>query len=203
MRSWSDASNCIAVYFRRDGSRLQDGKRRRQESSVGQVLSGGNHVNRDEASWIVVDFSKLGLITGCRYMELCHMKASAYDASNKAISLIQGKTRKVKHVFRTDDEAAFFDAHTKGKAEDALIFTQLKADEKTGEVTAEPWKKSNQQPRMKAVLKAANIKRHIRFLDLRHTFATLLVKNGTSIQLVANQFGHSTTRWPARSFEPA
>lgn len=99
-----------------------------------------------------------------------------------------------KHVFLTDDEAAFFDAHTKGKAEDDLIFTQLKTDEKTGEVTAEPWKKSNQQPRMKAALKAANIKRQIRFHDLRHTFATLLVKSGTSIQLAANQLGHSTTR---------
>ena len=140
------------------------------------------------------DLVQAALITGCRYMELCRMKASDYDASIKAISLIQGKTRKVKHVFLTDDEAAFFDAHTKGKAEDDLIFMQLKVDEKTGEVSAEPWKKSNQQPRMRAALKASGVKRHVRFKDLRATFATLLVKRGVSIQLVANQLGHSGTR---------
>ena len=47
---------------------------------------------------------------------------------------------------------------------------------------------------MKSGLKAAGINRHVRFHDLRHTFATLLAMNGTSIQLIANQLGHSGTR---------
>jgi integrase len=135
-----------------------------------------------------VDFRDLvqgALITGCRYGELARLKVSSYDRQTHAISLVQGKTGKVKHVFLTDDEAAFFVERTKGKAGEELIF---KRDD------GEPWAKSNQQPRMKAVLNAAGIRRHVRFHDLRHTFATLLALNGTSIQLIANQLGHSGTR---------
>jgi integrase len=57
-----------------------------------------------------------------------------------------------------------------------------------------PWAKGNQQPRMRAALKKAGIKRHVRFHDLRHTFATLLTRQGVSIQVVADQLGHSGTR---------
>ncbi|MBB5327999.1 hypothetical protein [Tunturiibacter gelidoferens] len=76
------------------------------------------------------------------------LKVSAYDPQLHAISLVQDKTGKVKHVFLTDQEAALF---------------------------GEQWAKSNQQPRMKAVLKAAGIKRHVRFHELRHTFVRLAV----------------------------
>jgi integrase len=131
------------------------------------------------------DLVQAALITGCRYGELSTLKVSAYDAQLRAISLIQGKTRKLKHVFLTDDEAAFFDKRIVGKQSEELLF---KRDD------GKPWGKSNQQPRMMAVLKAAGISRHVRFHDLRHTFATLLAMNGTSIQLIANQLGHSGTR---------
>jgi integrase len=53
---------------------------------------------------------------------------------------------------------------------------------------------------MKAVLKADGITRYVRFHDLRHTFAALLVVNGTSIQLIANQLGHSGTRMARKHY---
>ncbi len=46
---------------------------------------------------------------------------------------------------------------------------------------------------MKYVLREAKIERHIRFHDLRHTFASLLIQNGASIEVIANQLGHSGT----------
>jgi integrase len=61
-------------------------------------------------------------------------------------------------------------------------------------VKSEAWKKSNQQPRMKAALKAAGIERHIRFHDLRHTFASLLAMSGTNMKVISNQLGHSSVR---------
>jgi len=131
------------------------------------------------------DLVQAALITGCRYGELCSLKVSAYDASLKSISLIQAKTGKPKHIFLTKEETAFFKKRMKGKSKNDFML--LRED-------GEPWGNSNQRERMKDALKAAKIKRHVRFHDLRHTFATLLVMNGTSIQLVANQLGHSGTR---------
>jgi integrase len=131
------------------------------------------------------------LYTGCRYGELCGLKVSSFDVQIGTISLIQGKTGKVKRVFLTDDEAAFFKKQILGKKPDDLMFHRR---------DGLPWGKSHQQPRMKAALKAAGIERHVRFHDLRHTFATLLVMSGTSVQLIANQLGHSGTRVAEKNY---
>lgn len=131
------------------------------------------------------DLVRGGLATGCRYMELATMTAAAYDRTIKAISVRQAKTGKVKHVFLTDDEAGFFARATADKQRNDLLFRQADGS---------PWLKSSQQSRMAAALKAAGIKRHVRFHDLRHTFATLLTQQGVSIQVVADQLGHSGTR---------
>jgi integrase len=131
------------------------------------------------------DLVQAALMTGCRYGELSSLRVGSYDMQLRSISIIQSKTGKLKHVFLTDNEANFFDNCLAGKQREDLMFRRE---------DGEPWRKSNQQPRMSAVLKAAGITRHVRFHDLRHTFATLLAMNGTSIQLIANQLGHSGTR---------
>lgn len=140
------------------------------------------------------DFRNLvqaALITGCRYGELCSMQAEAYDASVGALSVIQAKTGKMKRIFLTPEETAFFQTHIRGKQTGELMFRR--AD-------GQAWGKSHQQPRMESTLKAAGIGRHIRFHDLRHTFATLLAMNGTSLQLIANQLGHSGTRMAEKHY---
>jgi len=137
------------------------------------------------------DFANLvhgAVITGCRYMELGRMPVSAYDPTNKSVSAVQTKSGgggKVKHVYLTGEEAIFFEHMAAGKRNRDLLFTQQ---------DGKPWVKSAQQPRMQAALKAAGIHRHVRFHDLRHTFATWQVAAGTSIQMVANQLGHASTR---------
>jgi len=97
---------------------------------------------------------------------------------------MQSKTGKTKYIFLTDDEGAFFAALCDGKRHDDLL---LRSSD------GEAWSKSNQQQRMKSVLRAAHIKRPVRFHDLRHTFASLLIQNGTKIEVIANQLGHNGT----------
>ena len=93
------------------------------------------------------------------------MPVSAYDPTNKSVSAVQTKSGKVKHIYLTDEEAIFFEHMAAGKRSNALLFTQ--ADGKK-------WVKGSQQSRMANALKAAGIDRHVRFHDLRHTFATWL-----------------------------
>jgi integrase len=143
-----------------------------------------------------LDFADLvrgAVITGCRYMELGRMLVSAYDPTNKSVSMVQRKTGKVKHVYLTDEESVLIEGLAAGKRHTDLLFTQLALDAE-GKRIAKPWVKSAQQPRMRAALRAAGINRHVRFHDLRHTFATWQVAAGTSIQMVANQLGHTSTR---------
>jgi integrase len=134
------------------------------------------------------DFRNLvqaALITGCRYGELCRLRVSSYDGNGRTIEVIQSKTGKKKLVFLTDDEAAFIEPHTDGKQSSELMFRR---DD------GEAWGKSHQQQRMEDTLSAAGIKRHVRFHDLRHTFATLLAMNGAALPLIADQLGHNGTR---------
>jgi integrase len=48
------------------------------------------------------DLVQAALVTGCRYGELATLKVSAYNDELRAVSLVQGKTGKLKHVFLTD-----------------------------------------------------------------------------------------------------
>ena len=133
------------------------------------------------------DFRNLvyaALATGCRYAELCDLRVSALDKRDNTLFVIQPKTGTPKRIHLTEEEMAFFVALTSNKQNSEHVLT--KSD-------GTPWKHSNQQQRMTQALEAAGIRRKVRFHDLRHTLATLLIQNGASIEVIANQLGHSGT----------
>jgi integrase len=47
---------------------------------------------------------------------------------------------------------------------------------------------------MADALKAAGIKRHVTFRDLRRTFGSWLANRGTGMDVIAKQLGHRSTR---------
>lgn len=133
----------------------------------------------------------VALMTGARYGELCSLKAGAYDPRTQTLTIMQTKTGKVKRLALTEAEADTIAKLATGKSADDLLL--VRADGKA-------WTKSMQQHRIKAAARAAGITRHVRFHDLRHTFASLLISNGASIHVVANQLGHSSTAMAERTY---
>lgn len=149
------------------------------------------YLRQDEAKAFIAacpkDFRNLvyaALATGARYGELCGLPVSAFDLKQKTVTIKQSKTGTLKYVALTDKEAKFFGALTRGRNREESML--LRDD-------GEQWAKSHQQHRMEAVLKVAKITRPVRFHDLRHTLASLLIQNGAPIEVIANQLGHSST----------
>lgn len=129
------------------------------------------------------------LFTGCRYGELCVMKVSAYDSHLHAINVLQGKTKKTKTIFLSDEEIAFFDELTRDRKRDEFMFLRNDGGE---------WKKDHQRERMKDARTAAEITKDITFHNLRHTFGSLLAMSGTRRELLQKQLGHSSARMTDR-----
>ena len=138
------------------------------------------------------DFHNLvlgALFTGCRYGELCELKVEAYDSLNRSIKVFQGKTKRLKNVFLSDEESSFFDEQAKDKKLADFLFLRSDGTE---------WKKDHQRERMKDACTAAKIEKHITFHNLRHTFGSLLAMNGTRRELLQKQMGHSSARMTER-----
>lgn len=138
------------------------------------------------------DFQQLvqgALFTGCRYSELCDMRVEAFDPLNRSIEVLQGKTKRLKNIYLTDEEALFFENQVKGRRHGALMFPR-------SDGTA--WRKDHQRKRMKVACEAARIEKDITFHNLRHTFASLLAMGGTRPELLRKQMGHSSARMTDR-----
>ena len=54
----------------------------------------------------------------------------------------------------------------------------------------------------KKILKDAGLE-HIRFHDLRHTFATLALQNGVDVKTVSSMLGHYDAGFTLRTYTPA
>ena len=91
---------------------------------------------------------------------------------------------KPRHVILAEEGQTFFETMTAGRPDDAPIFQR----ENGGR-----WGKSHQARPLREACKRARIK-PASFHVLRHTYASLLVMNGATLQVVASNLGHSDTR---------
>jgi integrase len=138
------------------------------------------------------DFRKIvhaGLLTGARWSELRRLRASDYDGATLLIA--QAKANRPRHIYLTDEGKAAFDEWTADLKRDDLIFTREDGD---------GWSSHDQHRRMKAACEAAEIKPAIGFHALRHSYASLLVKRGVSLAIVAEALGHGDTRMVSKHY---
>jgi integrase len=115
------------------------------------------------------DFRSLvmaALQTGARFGELCRLTVADFNSDAGTLAVRQSKSGKSRHVYLTDEGAAFFKQLTAGRAGDEVMLR--KAD-------GTPWKRSEQSRPMTAAVKRAKVTPSISFHGLRHSYASLAV----------------------------
>jgi integrase len=128
------------------------------------------------------------LFTGARYGQLARLTAADFDPD---VGTLQVSTRKgdgsVKeyHVQLTAEGTKFFAQQCLGKVGSDRLFS--KAD-------GSAWEKSHQDRPMREAFAHAKISPHLGINQLRHTYASLALKNGVDLQYIAKNFGHTDTR---------
>jgi integrase len=134
------------------------------------------------------DFRRLvqaGLCTGARFGELARLTVADFNLDAGTVAIWQSKSGKATQVFLADEGAAFFKQLTAGRAGGEVML--CKAD-------GTPWQKSEQSRPMAAAVERAKISPAVSFHGLRHTAASLAIMNGTPLQVVAKNLGHTDTR---------
>jgi integrase len=125
------------------------------------------------------------LQTGCRYGELARLEVADLNRDARTLAVHRSKSSKPRHVVLTDEGAAFFARLCAGRAGKEIMLR--KAD-------GEAWGTSNQAYPMAETCKHAKIDPSINFHQLRHTWASHAVMNGTPLLVVAKNLGHTDTR---------
>jgi len=145
------------------------------------------------------------LMTGCRYGELCAMKAVDFDPQAGTVTIRLSKAGKPRHVALTEEGLRFFKGVTAGMAGDARMFNRDRVvtqatREAAGTTERAPWGGSDQFRPISAACIAANIAPAISFHELRHTYASRLAMRGVPMGVIAAQLGHSDTRMTERHY---
>ncbi len=134
---------------------------------------------------------RAALLTGCRYGELARVRVSDFDDDAAIVTLSHTKSGKTRHVPLTDEGRDFFSDAIIALNRKDLIFRRS---------DGEPWRKSNQFRSMRVACAAAKIEPPISFHVLRHTYGSLLAKEGVPLQVIAAALGHSDTRMTEKHY---
>lgn len=128
------------------------------------------------------DLVQAALQTGARYGELCALRVRDFHRGKVAIH--RSKSGKPRDIVLSDEGAAFFEQLTAGRSPDEFALRRPDGG---------PWTKSGQSRLMRAACVRAKITPAIGFHQLRHTWASHAVMNGTPLMVVAKNLGHAST----------
>jgi integrase len=150
-----------------------------------------------ETSQPLCDIAKVMLDTGMRPEEVFRMRADNIDFKQKTIFNPFGKTKAARRTIpMTDDVLSLL----KGRAQEAT---------RVGTPFLFPSPHNAQKPiasvkkAHKAAVERAQIKRHFRLYDLRHTFATRAVASGANLPTLSALLGHASIQMTMRYVHPA
>jgi len=120
------------------------------------------------------------LYTGCRFSEIAQLKMNDFSAKDGTIFIEQSKSARSRFVPLTAEGVKFFEYVTAGKLSQDHIFTNSNGDH---------WKQLDNKAFNQA-REAAKANHKGTFHSLRHTYATLMLNNGASLEVICKILGH-------------
>jgi integrase len=130
------------------------------------------------------DLISAALVTGARFGELARLTVADYDDRNRSVFISESKSGKPRHVPLPSGGAELFDNLASGRAGHAPLLRQE---------SGEPWKPSTYNRPWKELLARAGVG-DITLHELRHTYASTMVRKGAPLMVVAQALGHTDTR---------
>jgi integrase len=137
------------------------------------------------------DLVLAALHTGCRYGELCRMRAGDFSPDSGTVFVGQSKSGKARHVVLTDEGQHFFETLTAGRTGGTLMLNHADGS---------GWGPSHQIRPMAEACLAARIEPAAGFHILRHTAASHLVMSGVPLTVVAHNLGHADTHMTEKHY---
>ena len=151
----------------------------------------------------------LELVSGLRKGELVALLWSDLDIENQTISVSKQATRDENGnivITRPKTETSVRQVSIPQDAVDLLIQEEDKHPDNQymfpSPVTGEMYHPDSVVKLHEKILKDAGLE-HIRFHDLRHTFATLALQNGVDVKTVSNMLGHYDAGFTLRTYTHA
>lgn len=139
------------------------------------------------------DFRELvaaALYTGARYSELARAQAAHMDIQQRSLYVPLSKSGRPRTIHLNKKAVGFFTRIAAGKVGSDLLLTKSDGSE---------WGKAHQSRRMQLACERAEVPA-MGFHQLRHSYASIAVKNGLPLQILALNLGHADTRMVERHY---
>jgi integrase len=136
------------------------------------------------------DLVAAALMTGARFGELARLAVRDFDHANGTVFVERSKNGRARHIPLTAGGLALFERLAMGRDPRAPLLR--------GE-GGEAWKPAQYQRGFKAALERAKLE-SITLHELRHSYASAMVRNGAPLLVVAEALGHSGTRMAEKHY---
>ena len=122
-------------------------------------------------------------MTGARFSELARLLVKDFDPANGSVFVAKSKTAKARHIALPPGGVTLFHRLASGRDPGAPLLERAGAH----------WKPSTYARGLKSAVAKADLE-HITFHELRHTYASTMVRAGAPLMVVAEALGQVGTR---------
>lgn len=143
------------------------------------------------ASGPIRDLIAAALLTGARFSELARLQVRDFDGNAATIFISQSKSGRARHVPLTEGGQALFARLAFGRNDDTAPLLRQQ--------NGTPWKTATYSREYRKTVAASGV-HLVTFHELRHSYASAMVKAGAPLIIVAEALGHADIRMVTKHY---